>query len=85
VHSLPSVLPISAEVNEILLRTLEINWHNRIGIAELRRAIKGVSTFYAEDVVFEGSMTRCSWEAGIDISGASQPEDDGPGMPKHEE
>ena len=82
---LPSVLPISAEVNEILLRTLDINWRNRISIPELRRAIKGVSTFYADDVVFEGSMARCSWEAGIDITGGSQPEDDGFDLPQREE
>ena len=82
---LPSVLPISAEVNDILLRTLDINWRNRISIAELRRAIKGVSSFYADDVVFEGSMARCSWEAGIDITGGSQPEDDGFDLPQHEE
>ncbi|KAI0298676.1 kinase-like domain-containing protein, partial [Multifurca ochricompacta] len=42
---LPSVLPISSEVNEILLRTLDINWRNRISLPELRRGIKGVSTF----------------------------------------
>jgi len=85
VNFLPSVLPVSAEVNEILLRTLDINWRNRISIAELRRAIKSVSTFYADDVVFEGSMARCSWEAGIDITGGSQPEDDGFDLPQHEE
>lgn len=82
---LPSVLPVSAEVNEILLRTLDINWRHRTSIAELRRAIKGVSTFYADDVVFEGSMARCSWEAGIDITGGSQPEDDSFDLPQHEE
>ncbi|KAF8493399.1 kinase-like protein [Russula emetica] len=82
---LPSVLPISAEVNEILLRTLDIDWRNRISIAELRRAIKGVTTFYADDVVFEGSMARCSWEAGIDITGGSQPEDDSFDLPPHEQ
>ena len=82
---LPSVLPISAEVNEILLRTLDIGWLNRISITELRRAIKGVRTFYANDVVFEGSKARCSWEAGINIAGGSQPEDDGFDFPPHEE
>jgi hypothetical protein len=30
-------------------------------------------------------MARCSWEAGIDITGGSQPEDDGFDMPQHEE
>ena len=82
---LPSVLPISAEVNEVLLRTLDINWRNRISIPELRRAIKGISTFYADDVVFEGSMARCSWEAGIDITGGSQPEDEAFDLPQQDE
>ncbi|KAI0261668.1 kinase-like domain-containing protein [Gloeopeniophorella convolvens] len=82
---LPSVLPISAEVNDILLQTLDVNWRNRITIHELRHAIKSVSTFYADDVVFEGSMARCSWEAGIDITGGSQPEDEAFDMPQQEE
>ncbi|KAN0131666.1 kinase-like protein [Lactarius tabidus] len=85
VSFLPSVLPISAEVNEILLRTLDINWRNRISLSELRRAIKGVSTFYADDAVFEGSMARCSWEAGIDITQGSQPEDDSFDLPQQED
>ncbi|TFY58587.1 hypothetical protein EVG20_g8091 [Dentipellis fragilis] len=72
---LPSVLPISAEVNEILLQTLDVNWQSRITLRELRHAIKRVQSFYAEDVVFEGSMARCAWEAGIDITGESSPEE----------
>jgi hypothetical protein len=72
-------------VNEILLRTLDINWRNRISLSELRRAIKGVSTFYADDVVFEGSMARCSWEAGIDITNGSQPEDEAFDLPQQED
>ena len=80
---LPSVLPISTEVNEILLRILDIHWNNRISVAELRRTIKGVTTFYADDVVFEGSMARCSWEASINITGGSQPEDDSFSLPSH--
>ena len=82
---LPSVLPISAEVNEILLRILDIDWSNRISVTELRCAIKGVTTFYADDVVFEGSMARCSWEASIDITSGSQPEDDSFSLPAHEQ
>ena len=72
---LPSVLPISAEVNEILSRTLDLDWRNRFSITELRRAIEGVRTFYADDVVFEGSVARCSWE-DIDFAGGFEPEDD---------
>ncbi|VDB88758.1 unnamed protein product [Peniophora sp. CBMAI 1063] len=71
---LPSVLPISDEVNEIMLQTLDVNWRSRITLNELREAIKGVHTFYAEDVVFEGSMARCAWEVGVDIGGETEPE-----------
>ncbi|KAI0052080.1 kinase-like protein, partial [Auriscalpium vulgare] len=42
---LPSVLPISAEVNDILLATLDVNWRSRITLYELRDAIKGVTSF----------------------------------------
>ncbi|KAI0322843.1 kinase-like domain-containing protein, partial [Amylostereum chailletii] len=42
---LPSVLPISEEVNDILLQTLDVNWRSRITLAELRHAIKGVRSF----------------------------------------
>jgi hypothetical protein len=82
---LPSVLPISAEVNEIFPRTLDINCRNRISITELRRAIMGVTTFYTDDVVFEGSKVRYSWETGIDTTDGSQPEDDSFDLPPHEQ
>ncbi|VDB96562.1 unnamed protein product [Peniophora sp. CBMAI 1063] len=71
---LPSVLPISDEVNEIMLQTLDINWRSHITLNELREAIKGVHMSYAEDVVFEGSITRCAWEVGVDIGGETEPE-----------
>ncbi|THH16122.1 hypothetical protein EW146_g4464 [Bondarzewia mesenterica] len=82
---LPSVLPISPELNEILLRTLDVDWRSRITIAELRYAIKGVNSFYSDDVVFEGSMARCSWEVGIELTGNSTPEDQPIDLPKQEE
>jgi len=28
--------------------------------------------FYVDDIVFEGTMARCSWEAGINITSRSQ-------------
>lgn len=39
-------------------------------LPELRRAIDDVSTFYSEGVIFEASMARCPWEAGMEIDGA---------------
>ena len=64
---LPTVLPISHELNDLLVRMLEVDWRDRINIRELRYAIEDVHSFYSEDVVFEGSMARCPWEAGMDI------------------
>jgi serine/threonine protein kinase len=64
---LMSVLPISEELNDILVQTLEIDWTARISLIDLRAAVEGVSTFYADHVIFEGSLARCPWEAGVDL------------------
>ena len=68
---LPSVLPISAQVNKILVRMLEVNFLDRMTLREVRYAIQGVKTFYSDGVIFEGSMARCPWESGMDIDSAS--------------
>ncbi|KAI4525310.1 kinase-like protein [Schizophyllum commune Loenen D] len=68
---LPSVLPISAEINDVLIRMLDVNWRRRISLAELRIAIEDITDFYADTVVFEGSMAKCAWECGADIHTAS--------------
>jgi hypothetical protein len=68
---LPSVLPISAQVNKILVRMLEINFLDRMTLREVRYAIQRVTTFYSDGVIFEGSMARCPWESGMDIDSAS--------------
>ncbi|KAG6897281.1 hypothetical protein C0992_002821 [Termitomyces sp. T32_za158] len=58
----PSVLPVSLEINDILLQMLHIDWRQRITLSELRQQMEDITTFYAPDVVFEGSQARCSWE-----------------------
>jgi serine/threonine protein kinase len=63
----PSVLPVSSEVNDVLVRLLHIDSRERITLSELREALEDIQNFYSEDVVFEGSMARCSWEEGLDI------------------
>lgn len=68
---LPTVLPISAEVNNILCRMLEVDWRRRITLSEVRAAIQQVDHFYAEGVIFEGSMARCAWEIDVDIESDS--------------
>ncbi|KAH9852232.1 kinase-like protein [Lenzites betulinus] len=64
-HFLPTVLPISKEVNVLITRTLEVDWRHRITLREMRHALKAIDNFYSPDVIFEDSMARCPWEAGL--------------------
>ncbi|KAI0676382.1 kinase-like protein [Trametes maxima] len=79
-HFLPTVLPISQEVNSLLTHTLEVDWRHRITLREMRHALKAIDNFYSPDVVFEDSMARCPWEAGLradadsDSSADAEPE-----------
>ncbi|KAF9239867.1 kinase-like domain-containing protein [Melanogaster broomeanus] len=68
---LPTVLPISDKVNNILCRMLEVDWRRRITLSEVRTAIQEVDHFYAEGVIFEGSMARCAWEIDVDLESDS--------------
>lgn len=71
---LPSVLPISSEVNKILVGMLDVDYRRRTPLREVRRAIRNVTSFYSEGVIFEGSMARCPWESGMDIDSDSSEE-----------
>ncbi|KAF5368888.1 hypothetical protein D9758_003104 [Tetrapyrgos nigripes] len=68
---LPTVLPISQEANALLLRMLAIDWRNRMRIPDIRQAIEELDTFYSDGAIFEGSMARCPWEAGMEIDSES--------------
>ncbi|KAG5650001.1 hypothetical protein H0H81_001119 [Sphagnurus paluster] len=68
---LPTVLPISSEINDLLTQMLEVDWRERITLRELRIAIEDIDTFYSDNAIFEGSMARCPWEAGMDIDSSS--------------
>ncbi|KAI0754403.1 kinase-like domain-containing protein [Daedaleopsis nitida] len=70
-HFLPTVLPISEEVNLLLTRTLEVDWRRRITLREMRLAFKAIDNFYSPDVIFEDSMARCPWEAGVNVDADS--------------
>ena len=74
-HFLPTVLPISDEVNALLVRTLEVDWRHRITLREMRHAVKMVENFYSDDVLFEDSMARCPWEAGVNVDDDEEEED----------
>ncbi|EIN08476.1 kinase-like protein [Punctularia strigosozonata HHB-11173 SS5] len=78
---LPTVLPISDELNDVLIRTLEVDWRKRITLRELRRQIRLIDSFYSEDAIFEGSMARCPWEAGVDLDSESEESDIQPADP----
>ncbi|KAF7351204.1 Serine/threonine protein kinase [Mycena sanguinolenta] len=64
---LTTVLPISAELNAVLVRMLELDWRRRMTISELRIALERVTNFYSDGAVFDGSMARCPWEVGVDL------------------
>ncbi|PFH49898.1 hypothetical protein AMATHDRAFT_62169 [Amanita thiersii Skay4041] len=64
---LPTVLPISPELNRILVQVLHVDWRKRMTLGEFRRAIENLDTFYSDGAIFEGSLARCPWEAGFDL------------------
>lgn len=64
---LPTVLPISRELNDVLVRMLQLNYRDRISLQEVKESLQRVKNLYSENVVFEGSMARCPWEAGVEI------------------
>lgn len=64
---LPTVLPISDEVNALLVRVLDVDWRRRLTVTEMKEYVRRIDNFYSDDVVFEGSMARCSWELGMDV------------------
>ena len=70
-HFLPTVLPISEEVNLLLTRALQVDWRRRITLREMRHAFQAIDNFYSPDVVFEDSMARCPWEAGVNVDADS--------------
>ncbi|KAG6860560.1 hypothetical protein C0995_009842 [Termitomyces sp. Mi166 len=72
----PSVLPISLEINDILLQMLHIDWKQRIALPELRQQMEDITSFYAPDAVFEGSQARCPWE--VSDASKSVPEEPAP-------
>lgn len=63
----PSILPISSEVNTILLGMLDVNYKHRLPLREIRRMVSEVKTFYAGGVIFEGGMACWPWQSGMDI------------------
>ncbi|CAA7264385.1 unnamed protein product [Cyclocybe aegerita] len=71
-HFLPTVLPISDELNHILIQALNPDWRTRLSLPRLRDAVESVSTFYSSDAILEGSLARCPWEAGLDLGNGAE-------------
>lgn len=70
---LPGVLPISEEFNKILVQVLHVDWKKRMSLDKLRDHVFNLKNFYSDNVIFEGSLARCPWEAGLDLgNGAGQ-------------
>jgi hypothetical protein len=45
----------------------------------MRQAIKEIDNFYSPDVLFEDSMARCPWEAGVNVDDEEEAESDSTG------
>lgn len=54
-------------------------------LPELREALEDITSFYSEGVIFEGSMARCPWEAGMVIAtcSSSSKNNCNPPLPPH--
>ncbi|KAH8828998.1 kinase-like domain-containing protein [Flagelloscypha sp. PMI_526] len=72
---LPTVLPLSRQVNRLLVRMLALDWRQRPSIVEVRTLLESVATFYAPGVIFEGSMARCPWEAPMEVDSEEDEEE----------
>ena len=68
---LPTILPISPELNEVLIRMLDVDWCQRITLREVRHVMARVTSLYSLDVVFEGSKAYYPWESREDVDNAS--------------
>lgn len=70
---LTTILPISDELNDILVKALAIDWKKRISLSEFRAAIMSIRTFYSDQVVFEGSLATFHWESELFIGDVKKP------------
>ena len=69
---LPSVLPISLEINKIFVGMLDVEFHSQMTPREVGYAIEEINSFSSEGMVFEGSMARSPWEQAWRLTVPSQ-------------
>ena len=67
IRFLPTILPISDEVNAVLVHILDVHWRRRPTVTKIKECIKQIDDFYSNDVVFEGSIARCTRELSMDV------------------
>jgi len=63
---LTSALPISDELNDVMVWILKTDWTARMSLIDFRDAVESIGTFYAGNVVFEGSLALYPWETGVE-------------------
>lgn len=71
---LSKILPISLELNDVLVMMLSVEWRARSSISEIRAAVSQLETFYSTDAVFEGNLAKCPWETGVDLGTSNKPD-----------
>ena len=64
-HFFPMILPISDDVNALLVRVLEADWRRRPTVTEMKEQVKRIDNFYSDDVFFQGNVARSTWEPGV--------------------
>ena len=62
---LPTILPISDEVNALLVRVLDVDWRRRPNVTEVKEHVKRIDDFYSSDVVFQGNVAYYNRELGM--------------------
>ncbi|TFK38065.1 kinase-like domain-containing protein [Crucibulum laeve] len=67
---LPTILPISAQFNDILVEALAVQCRNRISIHKLRDCVRAIDSFYCPSAFLEGTLAHCDWEVELE----SQPQ-----------
>jgi len=64
---LTSALPISDELNDVMVRILKTNWTAWMLLVDFHDAVESIGTFYASNIVFEGSLALYPWETGVEL------------------
>jgi hypothetical protein len=68
-----TALPISKELNDVLVRVLTIDWKKRLSLSKFRAAVKSIRTFYSDEVVFEGNLAVLFSESALCVGDDRKP------------